>query len=130
MYDYHIHARDKDATIHPDYFIIVDQPDWDIAGILMVYLNVSTEQRNSVIGVARVRGPLGAECIGMNLDVANMNWEDVKYTEYRDCGGEDLVPISVTGQRTLARHLFLHTIRRFIYGMVLFGKVSRSYYSP
>lgn len=95
VYDYHIHARDENATtgIHPDYFIVIDQPDWDTAGVLIVHLRVGTEQKDPsiVIGVSRVdvRGPLGAESTGMNLDIANIDWMDVKNSECIDWGGDD-----------------------------------------
>lgn len=93
VYEYHIRARDKDPTIYPDYFIVVDHADWDIYAVLMVNLDVYTERKDepSVISVARldVRGLLGVECMCVNMDIANMNWEDVKYTAHEDWGGED-----------------------------------------
>ena len=59
----------------------------------MVYLEVDTEQKDPshIIGVGcgDVRGPLRAESMGMNLDVTNINWTDVKHTERIDWGGED-----------------------------------------
>lgn len=59
----------------------------------MVDLYVPTERKDpkTVIGVSRgsVHGDLGAESTGMNLDVANMDWNDVKFTEHRDWDGED-----------------------------------------
>lgn len=92
VYDYHIRARDEDDSIHPFYFIVADQPDWNNAGILIVDLNVLTDRKepSNVIGVSRgsVSGPLGAESMGMNLDIGNIEWTDVKHNEHNDWNGE------------------------------------------
>lgn len=93
VYNYHIRVRDQDDSIHQFYFIVADQPNWDTAGVLTVYLNVHTYRKvpNTVIGVSRgsVRGPLGAESTGMNLGVGNIQWTDVKHTEHNQSNGED-----------------------------------------
>lgn len=93
VYEYHIRARDEDVTIHPEYFIVVDHADWDIYGALMVNLRADTDRKEEpyVISIARldVRGLLGVECMCVNMDIANLNWEDVKATSHEHWGGED-----------------------------------------
>lgn len=46
-YEYHIRVRDEGVTIHPEYFIVVDQLDWNPYGELMACLNFSTDIKNS-----------------------------------------------------------------------------------
>lgn len=133
VYNYHIRARDEDDSVHPFYFIVADQPDWDIAGVLMVYLKVLTDRKvpSNVIGVSRgsVRGPLGAESMGMNLDVGNIEWTDVKQTEHNQWNGED--PFTnqryfANGPRTAITPTYHSTIYAW-YSLVRKGKLRPHY---
>lgn len=93
VYQQHIVIRDREPKAHPTIFIIADRADWKTHGVLVLDLEVSTEENcpRHVIGVARtaVSGALGAELICLNLEIGNMTWTDVKKTEVTEFGGED-----------------------------------------
>lgn len=89
IYDYHLRVRDEDETIHPHYFIVADQNDWNTNGVLMVNLQVGRDVEDEwVVGVGRCGADM-ADCVGANLDIANVDWIDYKEQEQEEWGGEN-----------------------------------------
>ncbi|KAG9740333.1 hypothetical protein KCU73_g9238, partial [Aureobasidium melanogenum] len=98
VYDHHIQAsKEDDNEMHPHFFIVADQKDWDTKGVLCVYLHAgrslnATDDEDygneSTVGVLRC-GVEMADCICCNLEIANMDWFEFKEEEERDWGGED-----------------------------------------
>ncbi|GAB7363539.1 hypothetical protein MBLNU230_g3807t1 [Neophaeotheca triangularis] len=93
VYQQHLNIRDNEPTAHPTLFIVADGIDWKTHGLLVLDLAVRTEERHPrhVIGVVRTAasGALGAEILGMNLEIGNRTWTEVKKTEMTEFGGED-----------------------------------------
>lgn len=97
IYDHHIEASKGDNEMHPDFFIVADQQDWDNEGVLCVYLHAGRSlnanddedfEDESTVGVLRC-GVEMADCICCNLEIANMDWFEFKEEEQREWGGED-----------------------------------------
>ncbi|KAI4655827.1 hypothetical protein J4E93_000542 [Alternaria ventricosa] len=87
VYDYFIELRDQDDTIHPLYFIVADQKDFDTNGVLVVLLN-SSQDEEDIPGVGRCSN-VEADSWGSNIDIGNQDWFDLKEREAEEWGGDD-----------------------------------------
>ena len=87
MYDYFIHLRDQDDTIHPLYFIVADQEDFSRNGVVVVLLN-SSQDEEDIVGVGRCSN-VEADSWGANIDIGNQDWLDLKEKEAVEWGGDD-----------------------------------------
>lgn len=87
VYDYHIRIRDEGDTIHPLYFIVADQSNPSESGVLAVHLDRGGEEEN-LVGVGRC-GVDMADTWGVNIDIGNRDWLDLKEEEQNEWGGED-----------------------------------------
>ncbi|KAF2128713.1 hypothetical protein P153DRAFT_404995 [Dothidotthia symphoricarpi CBS 119687] len=87
VYNYHIHLRDEDDSIHPFYFIVADRVSLPEDGVLVVHLNSSMDEED-VVGVGRC-GVDMADTWGGNLDIGNQDWLDLKEMEYEEWGGDN-----------------------------------------
>jgi hypothetical protein len=85
VYDYHIRARDQDKTIHPYFFVVVEQSTPH--DLLVVYLKASRSDGKRVVGVCRC-GVGEADLMGANLDVGNIDWIEYKEAEQEKFGGD------------------------------------------
>lgn len=87
VYDHHIGLRDSDNTVHPYFFIVVE--NLDVATVLIVNLKAPTQRHDaqSVIGVSHCSVGQAA-LAGANLDIGNMTWNDYKESEHEKFGGE------------------------------------------
>lgn len=88
VYDYHVKARDEDVTVHPLYFVVADRADWKKEGLLAVHLDCGYGEEEDRVGVGRC-GVDWAGSWGVNLDIGNMDWVDLKEMEEQEWGGED-----------------------------------------
>ncbi|KAG2167314.1 hypothetical protein VTO58DRAFT_100723 [Aureobasidium pullulans] len=97
VYDYHIEAaKDNDNTIHPHFFIVADQEDWNESGVLVVYLladrtlNKDEDEYEDeyVVGVGRCSVD-DADCAGVNLDISKLSWIEFKDSWHRDGWDDD-----------------------------------------
>ncbi|CAN9132046.1 unnamed protein product [Alternaria alternata] len=87
VYDYFIHLRDQDDTIHPLYFIVADQEDFSRNGVVVVLLN-SSQDEEDIVGVGRCSN-VEADSWGANIDIGNQDWLDLKEEEAVEWGGDD-----------------------------------------
>jgi hypothetical protein len=87
VYNCFIHLRDQDDTIHPLYFIVADQENFDRNGVLVVLLN-SGQHEDDIIGVGRCSN-VEADSWGANIEIGNQGWFDLKELETSEWGGED-----------------------------------------
>lgn len=87
VYDYFIHLRDQDDTIHPLYFIVADQEDFSRNGVVVVLLN-SSQDEEDIVGVGRCSS-VEADSWGANIDIGNQDWLDLKEEEAVEWGGDD-----------------------------------------
>ncbi|KAB2105988.1 hypothetical protein AG0111_0g6212 [Alternaria gaisen] len=87
VYDYFIHLRDQDDTIHPLYFIVADQEDFSRNGVVVVLLNSSQDEKD-IVGVGRCSN-VEADSWGANIDIGNQDWLDLKEEEAVEWGGDD-----------------------------------------
>ncbi|KAI0597281.1 hypothetical protein F4775DRAFT_561453 [Biscogniauxia sp. FL1348] len=85
VYDYHIGLRDRDRSVHPLYFIVAISTDWDRDGVLIVHLDTGLGGQPDRTGMARCSVNWAASW-GLNLDIGNMAWEDLKEDEQIDWG--------------------------------------------
>lgn len=91
IYDYHLQLRDQDHTIHPLYFVVADQMDYNTNGILVVFLDADTpgyDDDDNHVGVGRT-GIDMVDAWASNIDVGNMSWMDLKESEAADWHGDD-----------------------------------------
>ena len=92
VYDYHLEARDRDPTVHPLFFIVADNADWKENGVLVVHLDcgwrAGAKKGRDCVGVGRC-GIDWADSWGVNIDIGNMDWMDLKEMEETDWGGDD-----------------------------------------
>ena len=93
VYDHHIEARNRDKTVHPLYFIVADSADWKTDGLLVVHLDCGyveggKEGGEDCVGVGRC-GVDWADSWGVNIDIGNMDWMELKEMEETDWGGDD-----------------------------------------
>jgi hypothetical protein len=79
--------RDEDETIHPLYFIVADRINIANDGVLVVLLN-SSQDEEDIVDVGRC-GIDMADSWGMNIDIGNQDWLDLKEEEAKMWGGED-----------------------------------------
>ncbi|KAI5925835.1 hypothetical protein F4810DRAFT_658490 [Camillea tinctor] len=108
VYDYHIRLRDQDHSAHPLYFIVAISADSCKDDVLIVHLNTGLKGQCDHIGIARCSIDWAASW-GLNLDIGNMSWEDLKEEEENDWGDrairsvEDLAsaPASAPVQSTI-----------------------------
>ncbi|KAL1800740.1 hypothetical protein ACET3X_001082 [Alternaria dauci] len=87
VYNYFIHLRDQDDTIHPLYFIVADQEDFSHKGVVVVLLN-SSQDEEDIVGVGRCSS-VDADAWGANIDIGNQDWLDLKEEEAAEWGGDD-----------------------------------------
>ncbi|KAI1081877.1 hypothetical protein F5B20DRAFT_36409 [Whalleya microplaca] len=85
IYDYHLRLRDQDNSIHPLYFIVAISADYDNDGVLVVHLNTGQEEQQDRADKARCSVDWAASW-GLNLDIGNMDWEDLKEEEEGEWG--------------------------------------------
>ena len=93
VYEYHVSARDRDHGVHPLYFIVADSVDWKTDGLVVVHLDCGyveggKEGGEDCVGVGRC-GVEWADSLGVNIDIGNMDWMDLKEMEETDWGGDD-----------------------------------------
>lgn len=88
VYKHHLAIREEHQDYHPDYFIVVDMPDWKESGLLFVCLTVVNNRDETVVGVTRCAVDM-AHSIGANLSIVNMDWMDYKEMEQEEWGGEN-----------------------------------------
>ncbi|CAD0021443.1 unnamed protein product [Aureobasidium pullulans] len=99
VYDYHIEAaKQDDNSMHPHFFIVADKEDWKKNGVLVVYLLVDRSLHSEgdgdedgfefVVGVGRCSVD-EADCVGCNLDIANVGWDELKESWQRDGWDDD-----------------------------------------
>ncbi|RYP17300.1 hypothetical protein DL765_004591 [Monosporascus sp. GIB2] len=94
VYEYHLRARDagedadEKSTVHPLYFVVADKADWKREGLLAVHLDCRYDEEQDRVGVGRC-GVDWADSWGVNLDVVNMDWMDLKQAEHEEWGGDD-----------------------------------------
>jgi hypothetical protein len=98
IYDHHIEASKEDNEMHPHLFIVADQDDWDINGVLLIYVYAGraldppdepNDDYETTPGVLRC-GVDMADCNCCNLEIANIGWDEMKEEEEREWGGEDV----------------------------------------
>lgn len=98
IYDHHIEASKEDNAMHPHYFIVADQDDWDTKGVLVVDLYASRDLNRHedpdhdyefTVGVLRC-GVDMADCVCCNLDIANVDFIEYKEEEEQEWDGEDV----------------------------------------
>ena len=87
IYNHHISLRDINNTVHPYFFIVVE--NLDVEPVLIVNLKAPTNRDDArrVIGVSRC-SINQATLAGANLDIGNMTWNDYKESEHERFGGE------------------------------------------
>lgn len=88
IYEHHIQFRNENKDIHPSLFIVADQRDYQAKGILIVDLQVMTNDPPNVIGVLRC-GYADADLYCANLDIGNVGFIDYKEEEQSLWGGDD-----------------------------------------
>lgn len=88
VYEHHVRARDSDPRAHPLYFVVADREDWRAGGLLAVHLDCGYGGEEDRVGVGRC-GVDWADSWGVNLDIGNMDWMDLKEMEEEEWGGED-----------------------------------------
>ncbi|KAK7745584.1 hypothetical protein SLS62_009761 [Diatrype stigma] len=88
VYEHHVRARDADPSVHPLYFVVADRADWRAEGLLAVHLDCGYGEEEDRVGVGRC-GVDWADSWGVNLDIGNMDWMDLKEMEEQEWGGED-----------------------------------------
>ncbi|KAF2146403.1 uncharacterized protein K452DRAFT_305336 [Aplosporella prunicola CBS 121167] len=89
VYEYHIRLRDEDTTFHPLFFIVATHSDYDVKGVLVVYLNAPDDNK---VDITRCHVKEAASW-GMDLDIGNMDWEDLKEAEEQEWGTNSDGPI-------------------------------------
>lgn len=87
VFDYHVRVRDEDTTIHPLYFIVAAYADYKTDGVVVVHLNTDQDEQEDRVDKARCAVDMAASW-GMNFDIGNMDWEDLKEEEQDNYGGE------------------------------------------
>ncbi|RYP25519.1 hypothetical protein DL768_011483 [Monosporascus sp. mg162] len=93
VYEHHLRARDagenadEESTVHPLYFVVADRPDWKREGLLAVHLDCGYGEEEDRVGVGRC-GVDWADSWGANIDIANMDWMELKEAEQEEWGGE------------------------------------------
>ncbi|KKY27888.1 putative amino acid permease [Diplodia seriata] len=87
VFDYHVRVRDEDTSIHPLYFIVAADADYQTKGLVVVHLDTSEDERDRV-DKARCDVDMAASW-GVNLDLGNMHWEDLKEEEQLNYGAPD-----------------------------------------
>ncbi|KAI2781877.1 hypothetical protein F4815DRAFT_62176 [Daldinia loculata] len=85
IYDYHIQLRDQDHSIHPLYFIVAIDADYKGNGVLVVHLHTGQDGEEDRVDKARCSVDWAASW-GLNLDIGNMSWEDLKEEEAEEWG--------------------------------------------
>lgn len=84
VFDYHINIRDTDKSIHPLYFIVAADKDYEKNGVIAVFLDADEDQENEV-DAGRCSVEM-APSWGQNLDIGNMSWYDLKEAEELEFG--------------------------------------------
>lgn len=87
IYDHHIKLRDIDPTVHPYFFIVVDNLNMETVLIVNLKAPTHRDEARRVIGVSRC-SINQATLAGANLDIGNMTWNDYKESEHEKFGGE------------------------------------------
>ncbi|KAI1657538.1 hypothetical protein F4813DRAFT_389718 [Daldinia decipiens] len=85
IYDYHLQLRDQDHSIHPLYFIVAIDADYKENGVLVVHLHTGQDGEEDRVDKARCSADWAAGW-GLNLDIGNMAWEDLKEEEAEEWG--------------------------------------------
>ncbi|KAH9991678.1 hypothetical protein F4779DRAFT_247862 [Xylariaceae sp. FL0662B] len=85
IYDYHLRLRDEDNSIHPLYFIVAISADYENNGVLVVHLDTGQDEQQDRVDKARCSVDYAASW-GLNLDIGNMDWEDLKEEEEGEWG--------------------------------------------
>ncbi|KAK6958025.1 hypothetical protein Daesc_000818 [Daldinia eschscholtzii] len=85
VYDYHLQLRDRDPSIHPLFFIVAVDADYEKNGVLVVHLNTGQDEEDDRVDKARCSVEWAASW-GLNLDIGNMAWEDLKEEEADEWG--------------------------------------------
>ncbi|KAI8960704.1 hypothetical protein F5Y11DRAFT_328861 [Daldinia sp. FL1419] len=85
VYDYHLQLRDQDHAIHPLYFIVAIDADYIEDGVLVVHLDTDQDEEDNRVDKARCSVDWAASW-GMNIDIGNTSWEDLKQDESEEWG--------------------------------------------
>ncbi|GME23008.1 amino acid permease protein [Neofusicoccum parvum] len=80
VFDYHVRVRDEDQTIHPLFFIVATDADYTSKGVIVVHLDTGQDEQEDRVDQGRC-GVDRAASWGMNIDIGNMDWEDLKEEE-------------------------------------------------
>lgn len=87
VYDYHIYARDEDMSIHPLFFIVATDVDYKKKGVTIVHLDTFQDEQADRVDKGNCSVDMAASW-GMNIDIGNMAWEDLKEEEEQRSGQE------------------------------------------
>jgi hypothetical protein len=82
VYDYHLQLETEKGTFNPTLFIVAQYQDYEKNGVLLV--NLDTDLKGTV-DTCRMKASEAASAV-MNLEIANMDWEDYKENEYKMLG--------------------------------------------
>ncbi|KAI0379783.1 hypothetical protein F5Y04DRAFT_259139 [Hypomontagnella monticulosa] len=85
VYNYHLQLRDRDHSIHPLYFIVAADADCEKDGVIVVYLHTGQDDEEDRVDKARSSIDWAASW-GINFDIGNMDWEDLKEEEENEWG--------------------------------------------
>ncbi|OTB07718.1 hypothetical protein M426DRAFT_228172 [Hypoxylon sp. CI-4A] len=85
IYDYHLELRDQDHSFHPLYFIVAVSADWAKEGVVVVHLDTGLDEEEDRIDVSRC-SVNDAVSWGLNLDIGNMAWDELKEWEEGEWG--------------------------------------------
>ncbi|KAI5358387.1 hypothetical protein Slin15195_G108400 [Septoria linicola] len=91
-YSHHITLGDTDRTIHPNFFVVIDQVQTSgNDSVLIVNLKAPTTRKDCkfVIGVSRTTIDQ-ASLAGANLDVGNVDWIEMKQSEKEKWNGGEV----------------------------------------
>ncbi|OJD30790.1 amino acid permease protein [Diplodia corticola] len=91
VFDYHVRMRDEDTTLHPLYFIVAADVDYQTKGLVVVHLNTAQDEQEDSVDKARCEVDMAASW-GTNLDIGNMDWSDLKEEEELNYGHGDDQP--------------------------------------
>ncbi|KAI2617021.1 hypothetical protein GGS26DRAFT_577479 [Hypomontagnella submonticulosa] len=85
VYNYHLQLRDQDHSIHPLYFIVAADADFEKDGVIVVHLHTGQDDEEDRVDKARCSVDWAASW-GINFDIGNMDWEDLKEQEEEEWG--------------------------------------------
>lgn len=101
VYDHFIILREENETIEPSYFIVADRLDFEVEGVLGVYLD-RAQDGDGVIGVARCAVEL-ADTWGVQFCIGWRYWEEMKEEEADEWGPGDVPAVEWKARRRVER---------------------------